>query len=112
MRARLYPHKDALPQTTYWLVVAICADYDRRAAALRKNELAQDTAAKFRHLNEAVDSALECIEDAEWRTYLMQDIIHKRGYAWSQLSPFVAKNTYYKRKRLVAYRIAQSLNLI
>lgn len=112
MRARLYPRKDALPQTTYLLVVAICADYDRRATALRKNELAQDTANEFKHLNEAVDLALSCISDADERKHMMQDIAHRRGYNWSQLSPFVSKNIYYKRKRLVAYRIAQSLNLI
>ena len=100
-----------IPYSIVKIVVMICADYERRRIAI---EIANDTdavIAEYIRLNNIVDHALSSIEEGI-RGVILDDVSLGRGYDFSPASPFLAKNTYYQRKRKFVHDIAKGMMLI
>lgn len=100
-----------IPKTVVEVVHGICADYDRRELAIKHSNIVGETLARYIELNVAIENALDMC-DSRVREYLVEDIAEERGYAFSQCSLVVAKNTYYENKRKFIYHVARKLYLI
>lgn len=109
-RQKMYFKWD-IPTSVVSIVKSHCADYDRRARALKNPATPPAVYARYETLNATIDRALKDI-DVGVRKILLQDISAGRGYESSMASPFLAKNSYYARKRKLIHDIAQGLNLI
>ena len=86
-----------IPGAVVEIVRGICADYERLE--------------RYLEFNTAIDFALSLC-DVRVREYLVSDIAEERGYAFSQCSLDIAKNTYYENKRKFIYHVAIKLSLI
>ena len=109
-RRRVYLAHE-VPKGVVDMVRMICADYDRRARELERGVLSDNVGCEYVRLNDAVESALESI-DPNLRQDFLSDIGYRRGYDFAQVSPYLAKNTYYARKRKFIYDVAKSLFLV
>ena len=108
-RPRVYDTFDT-PHGVSAIVKAICADYNRRRVALG-GDLPDNVREHYSTLNAAVESALGEIEPGI-RSAILADIVKGNGYDVSAATYYLAKNTYYRRKRKLIHDIAVSLNLI
>ena len=93
------------------IVEAVCADYERREPAIKYSNITGDTLEQYVELNSAVDTGLEAIEPGV-RHFMLDDICNGRGYDYSFASQYMAKNSYYTRKKKIVFDIAKSLHLI
>ena len=109
-RQRMY-FKWEIPSSVVDIVKTVCADYDRRERAIKYSAITGAVLARYVELNAIIDKALDDVEIGI-RRYLLDDIQLGRGYDSSQASPFLAKNTYYQRKRKLIHDIARGLSLI
>jgi hypothetical protein len=109
-RPRVY-FKWGIPKTVVVVVIAICADYDRRTKAMQFKTVPSEVAVRYAELNGAIDHALAEVEPG-MRSLLLADLQQGKGYDKSMASPIVGKNGYYNRKRKVIHDIAVGLNLI
>ena len=100
-----------MPTGVVDVVRAICADYTRRSVALTQDAIPEHVREVYARLNEAIEAALSDVEPGLRKT-LLDDVGRHRGYDFSKISPYVAKNTYYNRKRKLVHDIARSLSLI
>jgi hypothetical protein len=100
-----------IPYSIVKIVVMICADYDRRRIAVDMANESDSVISEYVRLNQIVDSAMSSIEEGVRRVFL-DDVSLGRGYDFSPASPFLAKNTYYQRKRKFVHDIAKGLKLI
>lgn len=100
-----------LPESVERAVRAMCEDYERRAAEIRRGALSAEVLAHYTLLNAAIDRAIsECCEDGI-RLEMRRDIGNGRGYHFSQLY-FLAEGTYKDRKRKCKHAVAKALHLI
>lgn len=103
--------KELLPIGVERAVRAMCEDYDRRAAEIRRGALSPEVLGHYMMLNAIIDRALsECCEEGIL-TEMRRDIGAERGYHFSQLY-FLAEGTYKDRKRKSKRAIAKALHLI
>lgn len=109
-REKIYFSRD-IPASVVNIVKTVCADYDRRERMIKHSSITGTVLEKYVEWNAIIDKALEDVEVGIRRS-LLEDVQHGRGYDFSATSPFLAKNTYYKRKRKLIYDIAQGLLLI
>ena len=106
-----------LPYWVLQIVTSICADYERRAAALREGKLDYEDVcedailARYGELNSAVDRALEEVEVGIRRDMLC-DVALGRGYRRSAAQYVLSKNAYYRRRHKLMHDIARELRLI
>lgn len=107
-RSRIY-YKWDIPHTVVDIVKSICADYDRRAAAMESAEEGLLHTCKV--MNAAIDRAMAEIEPALRRT-MLEDIYTGRGYDFSPASSVMSRRPYYARKRKAVHDIALELHLI
>ena len=101
----------AIPSSIVHIVYAICADYDRRACVTESNGYDGAVVQECHRLNTIVDNAMDDVE-CGIRRHMLNDIIYARGYERSPCACFIAKNTYYARRRKVIHDIAFALNLL
>ena len=99
-----------IPTNVVCLVKILCIDYERRELALKDHKLSPSTLDEYRRLNGAIDTALLELE-VGIRKIMLNDVQHNRGFEHSRASSFIAKNTYYSRKRKLIYDIAKELKL-
>lgn len=104
-------YKYELPQGVIKIVRAQCADYDRKALAIREENIAAETLQSYIKTNEAIDKALDEIEEGCRADFLI-DIADNRGYDRSQIQFYMSHNAYYNRKRKAIFEIALYLLLI
>lgn len=109
-RPRVYL-KWGIPKTVVVVVIAICADYDRRTKAMQLHTVTDAVADHYSELNNVIDRALAEVEPG-MRPMLLADLQQGKGYDKSMASPIIGKNGYYNRKRKVIHDIAVGLNLI
>ena len=109
-RQKIY-FKHEIPSSVVDIVKTLCADYVRRERALRWDQLSEGVKNEYSRLNNAIDAALSIIS-ASSRLDMVKDIGLGRGYDSSPCSPFLAKNTYYQRKREIVHNIAINLKLL
>lgn len=106
-----------LPYCVLQIVTSICADYERRAVALRAGKLEYEDVcvdailARYGELNGAVDRALEQVE-VGIRRDLLCDVALGRGYRRSAAQYMLSKNAYYRRRHKLLHDIARELRLI
>lgn len=100
-------NKWRIPSGVVEVVKSLCRDYDRREKAAGDEAVAENN----KRINTAIDEALESVE-VGIRRDILHDVSNGVGYDMSQASPYMAKNTYYDRKRKVIHDIAKKLNLI
>ena len=109
-RQRIY-FKWGIPKTVVTVVVALCADYDRRKKAIELESLSAPVAERYAELNGIIDAALADVEQGI-RALILKDLQQGKGYDASMASPFIGKNGYYNRKRKVIHDIAVGLHFI
>ncbi len=99
-----------IPSNVVCIVKSLCVDYERRELALKNPKLSSSVLDEYKRLNNAIDIALLELE-VGIRKIMLNDVQHGRGYEYSRASSFIAKNTYYSRKRKLIYDIAKELKL-
>ena len=99
-----------LPSSLVCVIKGVCSDYYRRATAIKNGTASGVVLDEYLRLNIAVETALEDIEKGI-RGELLRDVALGLGYNKSVISAFMAKNTYYQRRRKLIYDIAKALNL-
>ena len=99
-----------LPSSLVCVIKSVCSDYYRRATAIKNGTASGVVLDEYLRLNIAVETALEDIEKGI-RGELLHDVALGLGYNKSVISVFMAKNTYYQRRRKLIYDIAKALNL-
>lgn len=100
-----------LPKKVTAIVRAVCADYDRRARALRGNTIDEAVRANYCRLNTVVDLALAAVEEPMIRAEILRDMIAGRGYERSRARPYLCDRAYYRRRRMVLFGVAKRLDL-
>ena len=107
-RSKIY-YSYEIPRTVVDIVKSICADYDRRAIAMRS---APEGALQiYKYMNDAIDRAMAEIEPAIRRT-MLEDIYTGRGYDSSPASAIMSRRPYYARKRKAVHDMALEFHLI
>ena len=109
-KPRVY-YRWQIPTSVVEIVRAVCADYDRRRVALRRDDLPDGVRDMYAKLNKAVEDALADVEEGI-KAHILNDIGKRRGYDYSSAMPYLAKNTYYHRKHKVVHDVAVALALI
>ena len=100
-----------IPHSVAAIVKSVCADYSRRQNAIESESVSGEVRAEYVRINTVIDAALDEIEKGIKEMFL-RDIVDGRGYAFSPASLYLAKNSYYNRKRKLVHDIAVGLNLI
>ena len=111
MQRQLKNAKMGIPTSVLTLVRAQCLDYERRTRIISNPNAEETVKEKYIALNRIIDEALSVV-DCGIRMSLFRDIQLGRGYAHSPASPFLAKNTYYSRKRALIRDIAIGFSLL
>lgn len=103
-------YERVIPASVDAVVVALCADYKRRARAIKSRSVSHRCEMEFKYLNYRIlEGAMELVgDDAE---ELIRDIGEKIGYARSSLDSY-SETTYKNRKKEVKINIAKKLHLI
>ena len=110
-RKKIYEAR-AMPKGVVTITTAICADYDRRARAIRAGIDDESVRTTYERMNGWVDSALAEIEEPGIRAEILRDMVNRRGYEKSAAQLFICENSYYARRRMVLYLVAKSASLI
>ena len=98
-----------LASTLEGLIVALCADFDRRREAIATGSVNRRTDTELRYLNyKLLDAAAEIVGEDESELYISEIGAHT-GYAKSATA--VSESTYKNYKMLVKASIAKKLHL-
>lgn len=100
-----------IPTGVAKIAKAICADYDRRAAAIRKGEGSEELLEEYRRLNAAVDAALAG-EEVGTRADLLRCMADRQGYEKNHAHLYICRQSFYRKKRQIVHDVAKSLNLV
>ena len=91
------------------VVVALCADFDRRVDAVNCGSVGHKVEMEYKYLNyKMLEAAMEIVGESFARLYI-REIGSKTGYASSECTE--CERTYKIKKREVKYNIARRLNL-
>ena len=93
------------------MVVALCADYERRQGAITERSVTHRTEMEYRYLNFKLLSAAEEIVGVARAEAMIREIGNRVGYAYSELYD-VSEVSYKKKKQEVKTNIAKRLHLI
>ena len=97
--------------TVDMLVVALCADYERRRCAIAERSVSHRTEMEYRYLNFKVyDAAAEVVGEL-YAPDMIEEIGAKRGYAKSTIEDYSEKS-YKIKKQQIKINIAKKLHLI
>lgn len=91
------------------VVVALCADYARRAEIISYGCATHRVEMEYKYLNYKIYEAVAEIVGEESAMSVIKDIGNKRGYAKSDAD--MCETTYKRRKQEVKYAIARKLSL-
>ncbi len=92
------------------LIVALCADYERRARAIAEGVLPHVTEMEYKYLNYNIyDAAAETV-GVELAELYVGEIGARTGYADSEVDS-VSETTYKQKKKRVKQAIARKLHL-
>ena len=108
-RQKMY-YKWDIPTSVVNIVKCHCADYDRRTRIILNPNTPSNLKESCFLLNSIIDKAL-CDVDAGIQKIMLSDVSLGRGYESSMAAPFIAKNSYYARKRKLIHDIALGLKL-
>ncbi|MBO5906737.1 MAG: hypothetical protein J6Q85_01100 [Clostridia bacterium] len=100
-----------ISDTVDMMVVALCADYERRRAAISERSVTHRTEMEYRYLNFKLFSAAEEIVGKARAELMIREIGNRVGYAYSELYD-ISEVSYKKKKQDVKSNIAKRLHLI
>lgn len=109
-RQKMY-YKWDIPTSVVNIVKSHCADYERRSRIIFNPNAPDGLKESCHSLNDIIDKALHDV-DAGIQKIILSDVAMGRGYDSSMAAPFIAKNSYYARKRKLIHDIALGLKLI
>lgn len=93
------------------LIIALCADYPRRAEVISSRNAPYNVIMEYRFLNYRIMNAAMEIAGSRDALYFIYDIGRNNGYTSSDL--FILSETVYKeRKKEVKENIARRLSLM
>ena len=93
------------------VIIALCADYSRRAEVISRRNAPYNVIMEYRFLNYRILNAAAEIAGSRDAMFFVKDIGNNIGYAESDL--FVLSETVYKeRKKEVKENIARRLSLM
>ena len=96
-------------------IIAICAEFKKRAIELERGTRREAVLERYRMLNTAILEARDevCAGDSEKVKLLFLDALaEKRGHNWSPLCMLMSPTAFYERKYRLMYAIGQKLALI
>lgn len=93
------------------VIVALCADYERRCALLETGSVSHRTEMEYRYLNFKVYNAAAEIVGELYAPEMIREIGARRGYAKSSIEHYSEK-TYKVKKQQIKINIARKLHLI
>ena len=102
---------EELPLTVERAVRAMCDDYDRRAAEIRRGKLSPAVLGHYMMLNGRIDEAIATCCEPGICEEMRRDIASGTGHRFTQLY-YLAPKTYKARKRESKYAVARALGLI
>lgn len=92
------------------LIVAFCADYDRRKLAIELRSVSTRTEMEYKYLNHRIFEGAAEIVGAAYAELYIYEIGSGVGYANSR-HPASSESTYKREKQEVKHRIAEKLHL-
>ena len=99
-----------LADTEDLLIVALCADYERRKRALSRGVLPHVTEMEYKYLNYKIyDAAAETVGENLAEIYI-SEIGNRTGYAASAIDS-ISETTYKLKKNKIKAAIAKKLHL-
>jgi len=93
------------------VIVALCADYERRCSAIANGAVSHRTEMEYRYLNFKVYVAAAEIVGEIFAPEMIREIGARRGYAKTTLEHYSEK-TYKVKKQQIKENIAKKLHLI
>lgn len=111
MRTKIYDNW-SMPRGVEKIAQSICADYGRRSVSIHEGRLPENVIAEYMRLNSVIDTALSNIEEARVYRQILKDICEGHGYDKSDVQFFMCENSYYARKRMLIFLVAERLNLL
>lgn len=97
-------------QTLDGLVVALCADYERREGFIGKSILPKRCEMEYKYLNVKILEAAEEVAGERLAPIFIKDIGERVGYAYTE-AYFLSESTYKRQKKEVKLEIARKLHL-
>ncbi len=99
-----------IPKTLDAVIIALCADYARRALEIEKRDIPFNVTMEYRFLNyRIINAAMEVAGERDALTFV-SEIGSKIGYTAS--STYLSETVYKNRKREVKENIAKKLSLM
>ena len=99
-----------IPQTLNSVIVALCADYQRRSIAIEERNLPFNVIMEYRFLNyRMINAAMEVAGDRDALSFITE-IGKKTGH--SNSSTYICEALYKSRKKEVKANIARKLSLL
>ena len=99
-----------IPRTLDAVIVALCADYPRRACAIEMESMPFNVVMEYRFLNYRIlNAAMEASGERDALKFI-NEIGSRRGYVDSET--YLSESVYKNRKREVKENIAKKLSLI
>ena len=93
------------------VIVALCADYERRGLLIGSGAVSHRTEMEYRYLNFKVYNAAAEVVGELYAPEMIREIGAKRGYAKSSIEHYSEK-TYKVKKHEIKMNIARKLHLI
>ena len=100
-----------IPEALDDIVVALCADYSRRAEVITSRNAPYNVIMEYRFLNYRIMNAAMEIAGSRDALFFIKDIGQDIGYAASDLY-VLSEKIYKERKREVKINIAKRLSLM
>jgi len=97
--------------TVDMLVVALCADYERRKRAINQRTVSHRTEMEYRYLNFKVYRAAAEVVGEHAAPTMINEIGRKKGYAKTDMDE-ISEKTYKVKKKQIKLNIAKRLHLI
>ena len=93
------------------LVVALCADYERREALIYSRSLPSRVEAEYRYLNAKIRCAAEEILGEGIAPIMIKEVGERIGYAKTELGG-MSEKSYKTKKHALKLKIAKRLHLL
>ena len=93
------------------LVVALCADYERRESMIYSHTLPSRVETEYRYLNAKIRCAAEELLGEAVAPIMIKEVGERKGYAKSELE-IMSEKSYKTKKRALKIEIAKKLHLL
>lgn len=96
-------------------IIAICADFKKRALEIERGTRREAVLMRYRTVNTAILEALDEVcagESDKVKLLFLEALAEKRGHNWSPLCMLMSPTAFYERKFRLMYAIGQKLDLI